>query len=254
MANSKKHKKQPKNPTKVEAAEIKQKPKEKTEVRSVSDAENGETSVKNLLIIIGIIVLLVVALILAGLFVSSLTNQGNSTADSSSTESVASSEEVSSSTESTETVSSEESSSVESTESVASSETSSIVSTTSSEDTTETTDTTGEGSVNGDGISYDMPTEFSYAAARNEGVSHQARKAIRDYLNVTGNSLSLAQRLFMEVTLQNSHNPVYMEIGEGRIFTLGEMDSAFASASALSSYQISAWQNQVNAAHYTGII
>jgi len=251
MANSKKRKKQPKNPTKVEAAEIKQKPKVKTEVRSVSDAENGETSVKNLLIIIGIIVLLVVALILAGLFVSSLTNQGSSTTDSSSTESVAGSEEVSSSTESTETVSSEVSSSVEST---ASAETSSTTSSTSSEDTAGTTDTTGEGSVNGDGISYDMPTEFSYAAVRSEGVAHQARKAIRDYLDVTGNSLSLAQRLFMEVTLQNSHNPVYMEIGEGRTFTLGEMDSAFASASTLSSYQISAWQNQVNAAHYTGII
>lgn len=249
MANSKKRKKQPKNMAKTEVVE--KQPKKKTEVRSVSDTEEaGETSVKNLLIIIGIIILLIVALILAGLFVSSLTNQGSSSTDSSSTESVEGSvsSEGSASSEETATASSE---SVSSEETASSEESSSSA---SSSEASESTDTTVEGSVNGDGISFDMPTEFAYTAGNNEGVAHQARKAIRDYLEVTGNSLSLAQRLFMEVTLQNSHNPVYMEIGEGRIFTLGEMDSAFASASTLSSYQINAWQNQVNAAHYTGII
>jgi cytoskeletal protein RodZ len=89
MTNSKKRKKQPKNSIKAEVAKTKEVSKPKVEVRTVSDShednEVTETSVKNLLIIVGIIILLIVALVLAGLFVSNLANQNTASNESSAT-------------------------------------------------------------------------------------------------------------------------------------------------------------------------
>jgi cytoskeletal protein RodZ len=263
MADKKKNKHRPNSGPNAQQASNRPVPTSKSQVQAATEITKTEKKTgllsrsksedrRNLIMLIILILFLILALILAGLFIAAVANnQDNQDATSSST---ATSSEESNSAVAESTEGSSTSSSLEATSTTAaegSSETegndTSSESTTSSATTAATIDTTTTTQMT-------LPTSYSYSAEPGQGVSHLARKAIRDYLGATGRQLSTAQRLFMEVTLTNQHNPVYLALGESRTFAAATMDAVYNEAAALAPYQVSAWQEQVNASGYTGII
>lgn len=108
----------------------------------------------------------------------------------------------------------------------------------------QSTGTTSEGRISEGNAGSTTSATYSFIAGRGESVSKLARKAINQYLEERGVTMSRAQRLFMEVNLTNANNPVHMEIGEGRTFSVSQISSLYDQALNLSSSSLRAWERQ----------
>lgn len=108
----------------------------------------------------------------------------------------------------------------------------------------QSTGATSEGRISEGSAGSTTAATYSFTASKGESVSKLARKAINQYLDERSVSLSRAQRLFMEVNLTNANNPVHMEIGEGRTFSVAQISSLYDQALNLSSGSLRAWERQ----------
>lgn len=110
--------------------------------------------------------------------------------------------------------------------------------------------TTQQGTVTSSVAGSSTKASYTFYAQKGESVSKLARKAIAQYLAETSTSLSAAQRLFIEVNLTNASNPVFLEIGESRSFSVDLVSDLVEQSKNLSQKSLNAWQRQANSVNY----
>ena len=81
---------------------------------------------------------------------------------------------------------------------------------------------------------------FTEKAEQGEGITHLARKALKNYLAKEGNGLELSkeQKIYIEDYLQNETGSELLAIGEERAFSKNMIEEAVESAQKLSDEQL----------------
>ncbi|MBI4127819.1 MAG: hypothetical protein HY459_01980 [Parcubacteria group bacterium] len=85
-----------------------------------------------------------------------------------------------------------------------------------------------------------VPTAFTEKAARGEGITHLARKALRSYLDTTKVNINLTKehKIFIEDYLQNRTGSELLNLDETRTFSTELIVEAINAAQALSPSQL----------------
>ena len=91
---------------------------------------------------------------------------------------------------------------------------------------------------------------YTFTAGSGDSVSWLARRAMYAYLGDRGASLSVGQRLYFEVNLTQSSNPAPLNVGESRTFTAATMDQIMFNVTHLSSGEMSSWTAQAVTSGY----
>ncbi len=212
---------------------------------------NTGDRIRLIAILLGAGVLVLLAVILLALILTGGNTTGEDTGENSETSAAAeSTEDGSSETDSTD--SSDGADGDTTTETATSADTTTESS--QSADDTDGEDAADEDasdeSPNTDDSSNSLPDSYTQVAGTGDSVSWMARRAMYSYLADRGLSLSTAQRLFMEVTLTNASNPVYVQPGESRVFAASLLDSVYQQAVGLTQAQLNAWQAEATSVGY----
>ena len=111
----------------------------------------------------------------------------------------------------------------------------------SNESTTDTNDEEPTSDEEADATTVGSAESITVIAEHGDGVTHLARRAIQQYENETGISLSAEQKLYAETTLKNQNYQSSLSVGESITFDGDSLSQVVTDAENLSPTQIEAW-------------
>jgi hypothetical protein len=202
---------------------------------SKSDQSEARENLRNLALIVGITLLLILAVILTAFFISEVVNNGPAQQQVTNTPTpsnppapapnpepapVATTPDSGDSSNSTNNSTEGSTSSAETTSPVVTPE-APVVAPASGSTAGESTATNNNSAT---AISY------SFTAGNGDSVSWLARRAMYAYLGERGLGLDAGQRLYFEITLTNMSAPSGLDVGDVRTFTASLMDQIFTNA------------------------